>query len=154
MKYFATFALMCSFAAICVAAPEDAKPKEEKFSCKCPVSGSKANKEQSVEYKKATVYFCCGKCKAAFDAKNEKHTMKANAQLVATKQYKQTGCPFSGADTKKDATVKVSGVKVGFCCNNCKGKVSEAKTEAQLAMVFSDKAFEKGFEAVKKKETK
>lgn len=150
MKQFTALALMLSFAAICVAAPEDVKPDKKEFSCKCPISGGKAKKDQSVEYKKSKVYFCCGKCKAAFDAKNEKHTMKANAQLVSTGQFKQKGCPFSGGDVKKDTILTVAGAKVGFCCGNCEGKVKDAKEEVQLTMVYSEKAFAKGFEKVKK----
>lgn len=150
MKQLTALALMLSFAAICVAAPEDAKPEKKEFSHKCPISGGKAKEGKFVEYKKSKVYFCCGKCLAAFDAKNKKHTMKANAQLVSTGQFKQKGCPFSGADVKKDTMLTVAGAKVGFCCGNCEGKVKDAEKEAQLTMVYSEKAFTKGFEKVKK----
>lgn len=153
MKQMISLALMAGFAAVCVASPAEDVKKEKKFDCKCPVSGTAASKKQSTEYKKSKVYFCCGKCKAGFDPKNEKHTMKANAQLVKTGQFKQKGCPFSGADVKKETILTVSGAKVGFCCGNCKGKVEDAKEEAQLAMVYSEKAFSKGFEKVKKEKT-
>ena len=66
--------------------------------------------------------------------------------LVATKQFEQKACPFSGGDVNPDTAVKLAGVSVGFCCNNCKGKVEGAEDDAaKLKLVFTNKAFEKGF---------
>ncbi len=112
---------------------------------KCLVAGSKAaSADNASEYKGGKVYFCCGNCKKAFDGDNKKFAVKANHQLVATGQAKQTKCPLSGGPCKEDKVVEVNGAKVYFCCDNCKGKVAEAKGDAQAELVFSDAAFEKG----------
>ena len=84
-------------------------------------------------------------------AKNtKKYSTKANHQLVATKQYEQKKCPLSGGDLNPETAIKVAGTDVCFCCNNCKGKVEAAEGDAQLAMVYSDKAFAKAFKKVEK----
>ena len=121
---------------------------------KCPVSGEAAKDGTEVEYKGAKVYFCCENCPKAFKKDMAKYATKANHQLVATKQAKEVKCPLTGKDLNKDTAIEVSGTKVAFCCNMCKGKVAAAKEEEQLELVFSDKAFEKGFEVEKKKEEK
>lgn len=127
------------------------KPKDKLNGAKCPVAGTKAAKEdQSAEYRGAKVYFCCGGCPDAFAKDKAKYATKANHQLVQTGQAKQEKCPLSGGDLNKDATVKVAGVTVTFCCNNCKGKVEKAKEDEQLELAFSDKAFDKGFKVEKK----
>lgn len=118
---------------------------------KCLLQPSKAADEsKSADWKKGKVYFCCGNCLKAFGDSKEKHAAKANAQLVATKQYKQTACPISGAKLDDSTAIEVGKVKVAFCCKNCKGKAEDAKGDEQLDMVFGEKAFEKGkFELVK-----
>lgn len=154
--------LGCALAAVCLAATgiagDDEKPaaekKEAKFTAKCPVSGQKAKKEAATAYKEKEVYFCCDKCKAAFEADNTKYTTRANHQLVQTKQYKQAKCPFSGGDLNKDTAIKVAAVTVKFCCNNCKGKAESKKGDEQIALIFSDDAFKKGFVAKKEKKDK
>ncbi len=142
------------FGAVVVNAADEAKkekPAEEKFAAKCPISGGDAKKEQKSAYKDKEVYFCCEKCKAAFDAEPAKHAVKANHQLVQTKQYKQTKCPISGGELNKEQFTKVSGVKVSFCCEKCKGATEGVTGDEQLAKVFSDEAFKKGFVAKKDK---
>jgi len=57
---------------------------------------------------------------------------------------------LSGGGVDSTKTVKVSGVSVAFCCGKCQGKVKDAKGDDQLALVFADKAFDKGFEIKKK----
>ncbi len=127
------------------------KPKLE--GVKCVVAASKAvDESKSADWKKGKVYFCCGNCQKAFaDEKNkEKFAGKANAQLVASKQYKQKACPISGADLDDATAIEVAGTKVAFCCNNCKGKAEAAKGDDQINLVFGEKAFEKGkFEPAK-----
>jgi YHS domain-containing protein len=121
---------------------------------KCPVAGSKDAKEaSSVAYKDGKVYFCCNNCPKAFDKDKAKFATKANHQLVATGQAKQAKCPISGADLDKDKNLTIAGAKVGFCCDNCKGKVEkESDADKKLELVFSDKAFDKaGFKVEKKK---
>ena len=86
---------------------------------------------------------------AAFDAEPAKYSAKANLQLVQTKQFRQTKCPVSGSKVNKEQTIKVSGVKVGFCCDKCKGTLEAASKEDQLTKIFGDAVFTKAF-AVKK----
>ncbi|MCC9602446.1 hypothetical protein LOC67_17995 [Stieleria sp. JC731] len=117
---------------------------------KCVVAPRPANPEKSVDYKEGKVFFCCGNCEAKFAKDSKPFTLKANQQLVSTKQYEQKACPLSGGDIDESTAVKVEGTKVAFCCNNCKGKVESAKDgEAKMKLVFSDKAFKNGFAKVK-----
>jgi YHS domain-containing protein len=117
-----------------------------------PKAAAKADK--SVDYKGAKVYFCCDNCPKAFAKDTAKHAAKANMQLVMTKQATQEKCPISGMATKADKTAKVNDVEVAFCCENCQGKVAKASAEEAVELVFSDKAFEKGFKVVKAEEKK
>lgn len=125
------------------------KPKLD--GVKCVVAGTKAvDESKSADWKKGKVYFCCGNCAKAFADEKDKLAGKANAQLVATKQYKQAACPMSGGKLDDTTAIEVSGAKVAFCCNNCKGKAEAAKGDEQVNLVFGEKAFEKGkFEQVK-----
>jgi YHS domain-containing protein len=118
---------------------------------KCPVSGGPAKEVAAKDYKGGKVYFCCDKCPEAFAKDVAKFAVKANHQLVATKQAEQKNCPLSGGPISDDQTVKVAEVKVGFCCEKCKGKVEGAKGDEQLTLVFSDDAFKKGFKVKEKK---
>ena len=60
---------------------------------------------------------------------------------MATKQYEQKACPFSGGKLNPETAVSVAGVKVCFCCNNCKGKVEGADDDAaKVKMIFANKA--------------
>ena len=120
------------------------------FKATCPVSGKPALEDKTADYKGGKVYFCCGNCPGAFAKDTAKFATKANEQLIATGQAKQVKCPLSGGKLNPDAIVTVDGVKVGFCCNKCQGKVAEAKGDDQTALVFSDGAFAKGFEVTKK----
>lgn len=122
------------------------------FKATCPVSGSDAKKENASKYREGQAYFCCEKCKAAFDAEPSKYSAKANLQLVQTKQFRQTKCPVSGSKVSKEQTIKVSGVKVGFCCEKCKGSLEAASAEDQLTKIFGDAVFTKSF-AQKKADT-
>lgn len=124
--------------------------EEKEFKATCPVLGKEAKKEFSADYKGAKVYFCCEKCQAAFGKDQATYTVKANAQLVQTGQAKQTKCPFSGHALNPDIKVKVGETDVGFCCNSCKNSVSKLKGDDQMAAVFADKPFQKGFEVNKK----
>jgi YHS domain-containing protein len=118
----------------------------------CIVGGGKLeNMNNSVAYKGGKVYFCCENCPKEFEKNTAKYAAKANHQLVVTEQAKQTKCPLSGGKLNPDANVEVGGVSVGFCCNNCKGKVAAAKGDEQVNLVFSDDAFGKGFEVSKAK---
>ena len=117
-----------------------------------PKAAAKA--EKAAEWKDGKVYFCCDNCKGKFEkmSKEDKEKMAAqsNAQLVATKQYEQKKCPISGQNLNADTAVEVAGVKVAFCCNNCKGKIEKMKDEEKLAEVFGEKPF-KNFAKVEAK---
>jgi YHS domain-containing protein len=114
---------------------------------KCIVKDKAATEGKSADYRDAKVYFCCGGCAGKFAANTKKYATKANHQLVATKQFKQKACPFSGGELNSETAVKVAGVEVAFCCNKCQGKVESAEDDAaRVNMIFANKSFEKGFE--------
>ena len=137
----ALFALsVCAYAA----------DKKAEFKATCPVSGKAAVESTSVDYKDAKVYLCCPGCVEPFNKDTAKFAAKANQQLVATKQAKLVKCPFTGGKLNPETAVEIGGVKVCFCCNNCKGKVTKASADEQVELVFNDKAFAKGFEIKKK----
>ena len=114
---------------------------------KCVVQGDKnASKEFSADYHDGEVYFCCNGCKKKFEADASAYEVKANHQLVLTGQYVQKACPFSGNEVNAELTTEVGGTKVGFCCEGCLTKVADAEdVAAKATLVFSDKAFAKGF---------
>ena len=130
---------------------EDAAKKEtEEVKLLCPVSGKPVQMDKFVAYKGGKVYLCCGGCPAVFKKDPAKYAVKANHQLVASGQYVETGCPISGGKLNPETAITLAGVKVAFWCNNCKGKVEgEKDADAQMELVFSDKAFEKGFKPKK-----
>jgi YHS domain-containing protein len=137
-----------SFAAMLVAMIAAVVYAEVKLEgVKCPLSGQPVKADKTVDYKGAKVYFCCENCPKSFDA--EKHGTKANAQLVQTGQAKQKACPLSGGKLDDSTKIKVGDAEVAFCCNMCKGKVSKASADEALELVYSAKAFDKGFEIPK-----
>ena len=113
----------------------------------CPISGRKVNTSATAEHNGGTIYFCCGKCVKAFNADPSKHATKSNYQLVASGQAKQQACPITGKPSKAETAIEVGDAKVSvaFCCKRCKAKASGATGDDQLAMLFGEKAFEKGF---------
>jgi YHS domain-containing protein len=144
--------VLSGFAVLLVAAATVVAAEVKLDGVKCVVADRAANPEKSADFRDGKVYFCCGNCAGKFAADPEKFSTKANHQLVATKQFAQKACPFSGGDLNPDTAVKLAGVEVAFCCDNCKGKVESADDEAKkIDMVFNNKAFEKGF-AKKKSE--
>ncbi len=112
---------------------------------KCVVAPKDAQANKSADYKDGKVYFCCGNCAGKFAKDSKPFVEKANVQLVATKQYEQKACPFSGGDLNPETTLTVAGQKVAFCCDGCKGKVEKAEGDEKSKLVFNDKAFEKAF---------
>ena len=116
---------------------------------KCVVNSKGAAKaEKVVELKDGSkLYMCCGNCVKAYNKDPEKFATKANHQRVATGQFVQKACPFSGGKLNDSATVKVGAIELKMCCGNCAKKVNSQETEAAKAeLVFSAKAFKKGFE--------
>ena len=115
---------------------------------KCMMMSSKnVKKEMAADYLGGKVYFCCKGCVRKFNKDNSKFATKANHQLVKTGQFVQKGCPISGGKVDGSKKVKVNGVDVSVCCGNCKSKIEGApNADAKADLVFSDKAFKKGFE--------
>jgi YHS domain-containing protein len=143
--------IVCSAVLAIGLAAYAAEEKAKEFKASCPVSGKAALEDKTAEYKGGKVYFCCENCPKAFAKDTAKFATKANQQLVATGQTTQAKCPLTGGKLNPDASSTVGGAKVGFCCNNCKGKVDAAKGDAQAELVFSDAAFAKAFEVKKSK---
>ena len=150
MKLKATMLILAL--AVSIVLPRLSADEKDKLNgAKCPVSGKAAKADHAGDYRDAKVYFCCDNCPAAFTKDKAKYANKANHQLVQTGQAKEEKCPLTGKELNKDATTDVSGVKVAFCCNNCKGKVEKAEGDEKLALVFADTPFEKGFKVEKAK---
>lgn len=117
----------------------------------CIFADKPAKADKSVDYKGGKVFFCCDNCPKNFAKDPAKHAVAANKQLFATGQFVQKACPLSGGKLKDGTAVKVGGVDVKFCCENCQGKVAKSDAAAASDLVFADKAFEKGFELAPKK---
>jgi len=129
----------------------DKKNKEVKLDgIKCMVCKMQVSKDLTADYKGAKVYFGCPSCPSRFEKDTAKYSTKANAQLVATKQARQKACPLSGKPCAKDVKLAVGGADVAFCCAKCKEAVAKLEGDTQLAKVFSDAAFKKGFRVPKK----
>jgi len=127
---------------------------EKKCSATCPISGKAVNKSVAVDYKGGKVFLCCPGCTGAFKKNTAKYATKANLQLVATGQAKQAKCPLTGGKCNPDTATDVAGVKVCFCCGGCKGKVTKAKGDEQIELLFNDKAFAKAFKVAKAEKKK
>jgi YHS domain-containing protein len=112
---------------------------------KCPISGKPAKEEAAVDFAGGKVYLCCKNCPKAFEANPAKFAAKAHHQMVVTGQAKQENCPFSGKPIKADQSTDVDGVKVAFCCPNCKAKVEKADAAKQIEMCFGEAAFKKAY---------
>ena len=139
-------ALICmlAVAGLAFVTSSHAEDKEDPLAgIKCVVSGKDINPEATADYRDGKVYFCCPGCPNAFEKNTAKFAAKANAQLVATGQYEQKVCPLTGRAMKDDKVVEAGGVSVKLCCPGCEGKVKKA--EDAVALLFADKAFEKGF---------
>lgn len=101
---------------------------------------------KAVDHNGGKVFFCCPGCIKKWNKDTAKFEAQANAQLVQTGQFVQGQCPISGGDVADDQHSEVDGVKVSFCCGNCKAKVDTAATdEAKRELVFGSKGFEKAF---------
>ena len=144
---FALAALLLAAVAVVSLRAADAD-KDALKDVKCPVSAKAINKDATVEFNGGKVYFCCENCPKAFKADNAKFAAKANHQLVQTGQLVQIACPITGKDVNKDAYSEIEGVKVSYCCNNCKGKVEKADKDEKLKLAFGDTS--KSFKPAKK----
>ncbi len=158
-KRFLIAASLCAAVLLAVSVTDAAKEKKNPLKgVRCFLKKGKDGKgipvkaACAVDYKGAKVYFCCGGCKKKFSTDEKCRTAtahKANHQLAQTGQAKLAKCVFTGKALNPKTKIKVAGVAICFCCNNCKGKVVKAKD--QVACAFNDKAFAKGYVIAKKK---
>lgn len=118
----------------------------------CMICKMQVSQENAADYKGGKVYFGCAGCPSMFQKNTAKYAAKANAQLVATGQARQTACPIMGKPCKKEVTQEIAGAKVAFCCPRCKTALAKLKPDVQVAKVFGDKAFKKAFRVAKKAE--
>ena len=156
MKRTCSLLVVLAIAALLVTGLNAGEKKEKKISLKgikCIVSGKQAvDKEgSSVAVKGGKVFFCCANCPGAYKKDTAKFAAKANHQLAATKQAKLQKCVLTGKNLNPATKIKVSGVDICFCCNGCKGKATKATGAAQIALLFNDKAFAKGYTVGKPK---
>ena len=156
MKRWSVFTVVAALVfctAFATAQEEKKKQKKDPLdNAKCPVSGKKIDKEHSVAYKEAKVYFCCPNCPKAFEKDPEKFAAKANHQLVQTRQMRQVACPLTGRPLNEDTRIRVKGAAVAFCCNNCKGKAEAAEGDEQIILIFGDnEKFDKAFKVRQQK---
>ena len=132
----------------CVVSAADKSKTDDKSKTEvkplCPVTGKAIDRNVSLDYKSGTVYFSSPEAMKKFQDDVEKYAAKANLQLVLTGQARQTACPLMGKPIVPGKSVVVAGVKVELCCNMCKTKITKAKPEEQLEMVFGA-GFDKGY---------
>lgn len=155
MKARSVITALASVAVLAVAVYAAEEIKLDGIKCVMnPKAAAKAAK--SADYKGGKVFFCCDNCPKGFAKKIEAGdklvAAKGNAQLVATKQVKQTKCPFSGGPCKGGTDVTVAGAKVYFCCNNCQKKADGLTGDDQLLQVLGDEAYAKAAFKIKGKE--
>jgi YHS domain-containing protein len=102
----------------------------------CPVSGKTATKDHAQKFEGVDIYFCCDNCPKAFAKDTSKYAAKARCQACLTGQMQQVHCPITHKPMKAETAVSVDGVKVAFCCNNCKAKVEKMAANEQVSECF------------------
>lgn len=148
-----SLALVTATVAVCALSVLAGEVKLDGIKCVMnPKAAAKA--EKMVKYKGGQVFFCCDNCPKAFQAKIKEGdklvAAKGNHQLVATKQVKQSKCPFSGGPAKDATAIKVAGASIAFCCENCQAKAKAMEGNDQIESLFGDAAYKKaGFKLVK-----
>jgi YHS domain-containing protein len=131
------FAIVVAMLAFC-AVRGMADDKAADTAGKCPVSNKPASKDHALDYDGGKVYFCCDNCPKAFQANPDKYAAKAHLQMDVTGQLTQVACPFTGKPINPEQTVEVGGVKVAFCCANCKKKAEAMQKKDLIKSVFKD----------------
>ncbi|MEX0678533.1 MAG: hypothetical protein WD063_15740 [Pirellulales bacterium] len=122
--------------------------EKEKVALKCPVSGKATSADHKVAFNGGEVEFCCPNCPKAFAKNEKKFAGKANLQLVQTGQLKQVNCPLTGKPINPEKVVKLAGVEICVCCNNCFGKVNKlASDDEKINCLLADTS--KGFKPAK-----
>lgn len=125
-------------------AAENGSAEKKEFAATCPVSGQPAIEESTLTGPKGTkVYFCCKNCPKAYAKDPKKFELSVRRQLLETGQLAQIGCPVSGHAIDDATLVDVGNAKVGFCCEKCQAKYTEANDEDKLKVLFAD--YKKGF---------
>ena len=115
---------------------------------KCPISMAQVKEKYHCEYRGVTLYFCCAHCAKAFRRSQDKFVADANAQLVATGKAEQLKCPLTGKAVDPATEISVDGVKVAFCCNECREQASSYEGAQRAELIFNDGAFARGFQVV------
>jgi hypothetical protein len=105
---------------------------------KCPVSAKPASMDHAADFDGGKVYFCCDNCPAEFAKDSAKFAAKAHLQMDVTGQLTQTACPFTGKPINAEQTAEVGGVKVAFCCGNCKKAAVAMEQDKLIDKVFAD----------------
>lgn len=86
----------------------------------CLISGKALDPAFTSELDGKLVGFCCGDCKAKFDADPEAFRAKLD-ELAGAKPINER-CPVSDQPIDPAQTSKVGDKVVGFCCGDCKAK--------------------------------
>jgi len=119
-------------------------PSRSLAAARCPVTGDSVSKEFSIDYRHGKLYFCSAECIDKFRADWASYQAKANAQLVATGQFRQIRCPVTGDPFALGIKLKVCGVDVRFSSPDCLKKVKRASADERVELVFGQK-FDKSF---------
>jgi YHS domain-containing protein len=139
--YRASLFILVIFFTFALGGADKTKPEPKAL---CPVTGKHVDKNVSIEYHNGKLYFSNAEAAKKFQNNSDKYAARANLQLVVTGQAHQTACPLMGKPVVAGKSVTVSGVKVELCCNICKTKLTKAKPEEQLEMIFGT-GFDKGY---------
>lgn len=113
----------------------------------CPVSQQPCDPKVSLDFHGGRVWFCCRKCKRAFEDDPAPYAAAGHLQMVLTRQFIQRNCPLDGGPIAAGTQLDVGGVDVGFCGDACRTRVANAALEDQVELVFGNLA--RGFVSVK-----
>lgn len=133
--------LLAAVAAVALAVPA------MKVDPLCPVSQQPCDPKVSLDFHGGRVWFCCRKCKQAFEDDATPYAAAGHLQMVLTRQFVQRACPLDAAPLAAGTQLDVGGVDVGFCGDACRGRVSNATLEDQVELVFGNLG--RGFVSVK-----
>ena len=126
--------LFCSALIVSAAVTE---PKD----AKCPVSGKGCDPDVSAAFAGGKVWFCCGKCEAAFKADSAKFAAKSHQQMVSTGQLKQIGCPYSGKAVDPTTMLDIGGASVfAAMAARAKQRRPAPKSRCRWCLAISPKA--------------
>ncbi len=113
----------------------------------CPVSAEPCDPKVSLDFHGGRVWFCCKKCKQAFESDPTRYTPLAHQQMVLTRQFVQRACPLDGAAVAARTKLDVGGVEVGFCSDACRTRINQAAVDDQTRLIFGNLG--RGFAPVK-----